>query len=252
MTKYAFIESCKRLTLGLGLVATLALATACSTAPPEDKTKDWNAEQLYRVAKKAIDSGNFETAIDYFEKLEARYPYGDHAVQAKLDIAYAYYKNEEYDTAIASAERFLKLHPSSENADYAYYLKGLSYYERGKGLLEKYFPRDMAATDQTALQKAFDEFGALISRYPGSRYLSDAKQRMVFITNEMARHEHETAAYYFERGAMTATVNRINYLLTNFPNYPKKSEALKLLQQAYLKQGLDELAQSIEKIILLN
>ena len=99
----------------------------------EDKTKDWSVQRLYDAAKGALDGGDYETAIDYYQKLEARYPFGRFAQQSQLEVGYAYYKYEEPASALAAVDRFIKLYPGHPSLDYAYYLKGLINFNRGKG-----------------------------------------------------------------------------------------------------------------------
>src|SRR4030095_15700529 len=113
-----------------------ALIAACSLLPPNnDETKGWSAQKLYAEAKDNLNDGNYEKAIKYYEKLEARYPYGRYAQQAQLEIAYAYYKNTEPAQAVTAAERFIKLQQNHPNVDYAYYLKGLANFNGDLGWL---------------------------------------------------------------------------------------------------------------------
>jgi len=217
--------------------------TGCSTkaAKPIDEQNasqsDGDAEQLYRKAKSALDRNQFDTAIVEFENLEATYPFGDHAQQAQLDISYAYFKQGEYDNAVAGVERFLKLYPQSELTDYAWYLKGLVNFSRGRTLLERLVPRKPHKLDQAWLRNSFNDFSTLIQKYPDSSYVADARQRMVFLRNEMARHELATAQYYYKRSAMVAVINRINYMLEQYADSPYSADGLALLAQAYLQLG---------------
>ena len=214
----------------------LALLTSCATPqePPPDAD---TAEGLYRGAKRALNQGDFLTAIATFETLGARYPFGTYTQQAQLDIAYAYLKQDEFDNAIASADRFIKLYPRSENIDYAYYIKGVSHFSRGGSVMERLFPRDMAKVDQNWLRAAFAEFDTLIRRFPESRYSQDAQTRMAFLKDEMARHELITARFYYDRGAMVAVVNRINFLLERFDGSKHVPNALALMASAYQSLG---------------
>jgi len=155
------------------------------------------AEQLYVAAKRALNQGDFLTAIATFETLGARYPFGSFTQQAQLDVAYAYLRQDEFDSAINAADRFIKLYPRSETIDYAYYIKGVSHFSRGGSAMERIFPRDMAKVNQMWLSSAFAEFDTLVRRFPDSQYAPDALERMAYLRNEMARHELITASFYF-------------------------------------------------------
>ena len=125
------------------LLAVLILFTSgCSWLPEQiDETKDWSANRLYSEAKQKLNEKNYEKAIEFFEILEARFPFGRYAQQAELEIAYAYYKYDEPDLAIASADRFIKIYPRHPNVDYAWYIKGLTNYNRGQSIVTRFCPR---------------------------------------------------------------------------------------------------------------
>lgn len=210
------------------------------------------ANELYAKAKRTLDKGQYEIAVTEFENLEATYPFGDFAAQARLDIAYAYFKLTESDNAIAAVDRFLKLYPQSENADYAFYLKGLVNFSRGKSLFEKLVPRKPYRLDQSALRTSFSDFATLVRKYPESIYAEDSRKRMVFLRNEMARHELSTAEHYYERSAMVAVINRINTMLDQYADSPHTAEGLALLVRAHIALGNTQIAQDTIKILELN
>lgn len=234
------------------LLTLLVLLSGCANneviVPPQNQ----NAEQLYKSAKKRLDQGDFLGAVEGFETLGARYPFGNYTQQAQLDIAYAYLKQDEYDNAITSADRFIKLYPRSENIDYAWYMKGLANFSRGGSVLERLFPRDMSKVNQAWLRAAFADFDTLVSRFPGSVYAPDAIERMRFLHNEMARHELDTAKYYYQRGAMVAAVNRIQYLLSHFEGSIHVGNGLAIMASAYKSLGQVELQQDTLRVLALN
>jgi len=224
-----------------------ALFSGCASTAPIDETS--SAEELYRSAKRSLNQGDFLTAIDTFETLGARYPFGSFTQQAQLDIAYAYFKQDEFDNAISSAERFIKLYPSSDSIDYAFYMKGLSHFSRGGSFMERMFPRDMARVNQNWLRSAFAEFDTLIRRFPDSKYVPDAMERMAFLKDEMARHELTTARFYYQRGAMIAVVNRVNFLLEHFDGSKHVPNALALMASAYGSLGQADLKKDTLRVL---
>ncbi|OED40693.1 hypothetical protein AB833_11570 [Chromatiales bacterium (ex Bugula neritina AB1)] len=249
-----------------GLALSIALAlSACSSNPNKDSDPGPAAgqtvsgtpargtpEDLYLKAKKALNKNQYESAVEKFENLEATFPFGDFAAQARLDIAYAYFKLSELDNATAAIDRFLKLYPNSDQGDYAYYLKGLVNFSRGKSLFEKIFPRKMHQLDQTALRASFGDFSTLVRKYPDSIYAEDAKHRMIFLRNEMARHELVTAQYYYKRSAMVAVINRINIMLDQYADSPHTADGLAVLARAHLALGNTQLAEETIKVLELN
>ena len=136
--------------------------------------------------------------------------------------------------------------------DYAYYLKGLVNYDQNLGLLEKYMPSRIRDRDQTASRDAFADFRELLRRYPDSRYASDARQRMVFLRNNLAAYEIAVGEYYYRREAFIATVNRARYVLENYPGTPQNAEALMLMHMAYNELQMTDLADSAFEVLEIN
>lgn len=236
------------------LVSLLFILTlsACGPEVEIDPTLNWSAEQLYYEARDQLESENYLTAIEYFENLESRYPFGKFAVQAQIDGAYAYYKYDEPDSAVASLDRFIKLHPRHESVDYAYYLKGVVNFERGGTILDLLAERDISTFDKTLMQTSFNDFSLLLRRFPDSRYATDARQRMVFLKNELARADLRTAEYYASREAWVAVANRTQQILKDFGDTTSAKSALYLQLQAYQALGLEDLRLDTQRIIDLN
>ncbi len=233
-------------------VAALALGGVACSSKDYDPTRDWSKERLYRQAKSSLEAGSFEQAIDYFETLESRYPFGPLALQAQLEIAYAYYQFGQEQSAISALDRFIKLHPTHEGVAYAYYLRGLIRYNRGRTFVNDVFPRDMSQMDQGRLRQAFADFRRVVEQHGDTRYAEDARQRMIYLRNQMAKHELETARFYFERAAYTATLNRIEYLLANYDGASAVPEALALQVRAYEQLGLADLAADARRVLRRN
>ncbi len=231
----------------------LLMVTACGLLPEvQDETKNWSAQKLYTSAKEEMNDSNYEKAIKYFETLEARYPYGRYSQQAQLEIAYAYYKSSEPVSAIAAADRFIKLHPNHPNVDYAYYLKGLVNFNEDKGMFAVLSDQDMTQRDPKAAREAFESFKELVTRFPDSKYTPDAAARMKYLVNALAYHDVHVARYYIKRGAYVAAANRAQSVVKNFPQSPAQEEALAVMVKAYDALGLKELRDDAHRILKLN
>jgi outer membrane protein assembly factor BamD len=228
------------------------LLGACGLFPDVDETKGWSAEKLYTEAKERLNNALYEEAIKYYEKLEARYPYGRYAEQAQLEIAYAYFKDQEPAQAITAAERFIKLHPNHPSVDYAYYLRGLANFNDNLGILGHIGDQDMTERDPKATRQAFDAFRELATRFPDSRYTPDAIARMNYLVNALAAHEIHVARYYMKRGAYVAAANRAQFTLKTYPRAPANEEGLVILVQAYDALELTDLRNDAERVMKKN
>jgi outer membrane protein assembly factor BamD len=210
------------------------------------------AAELYADAKKSLDQRNWRRAVQEYKLLQTRYPFGRYTEQSMLDLGYAHYKAHQPENALSTLDRFIRTYPAHDNVDYAYYLKGLVNFEENLGVLERIMPERVRDRDQTAALDAFSDFSELLRRYPDSRYAADARQRMVFLRNNLAAYEVSVAEYYMRRQAYIAVVNRARYLLENYPGTPENAEALKLLHQAYGELNMPELADDAFAVLEAN
>jgi outer membrane protein assembly factor BamD len=236
----------------LAMLAASMLLTGCGwfgdMFTREVEPNKMSVEQLYRRAKDAVSSGSYADAIKLYETLESRFPYGLPAQQAVLDIAYCQYKLGERALAVAAADRYLKLYPSGDGADYALYMKGLANFIEDLGLLSFIATQDLAERDQKAARDSYAAFKQLAEKYPSSRYHSDSVQRMRYLVNALSMNEVHIARYYFNRGAYQAAINRAQASITNFPNTPGNEEALRLIAQSHKALGNAQLAADTERV----
>lgn len=224
----------------------------CSSTEEKDDQADWTAEQLYTGAKKALNEKYYSKAIKLYEKLEARYPFGKYATQAQVDIAYAYYKDNEPDSALAAVDRFIKLNPTHAHVDYAYYLKGLINYNRGISFVDRFLPTDSSQRDPGAARESLRDFNELIGKYPHSAYLDDSRQRVTALRNNLAMYEVHVAGFYMRRGAFLAAARRCTEVVQKYPRTQAVPKALKIMEEAYKKLEMNDLAADAARVYALN
>lgn len=238
--------------LTLLLMLTLSACSAFSSREPVVAEENWTVDRVYAEAKAALNVNDYRTAIEYYEQLEARFPFGEYAQQALLDSAYAYYKTDEPETAIATLDRFMRVYPLNDNVDYALYLRGLINFNRDVGILEKYIPRDETQRDPGSALHALRDFTTLVNRYPTSRYSEDAAQRVVYLRNRLAQHELHVAGYYMRRASYLAAANRAKYVIENYPRTPAVPDALVIMAKAYKILELDDLSADALRVLERN
>src|SRR6185312_566254 len=188
----------------IALVTLLAFLAGCSLfhrGKKGDPLDTLPVEELYQHGVEALEAGNNDLAARSFERLVARFPFGPYTEQSQINLAYAQYKDGKPDDAYSTINRFIKTYPTHRHIDYAYYLRGLINFNRSAGMIERYVGQDMTKRDQANLRQSFDDFGALVTRYPESRYSPDARQRMVYLRNMMAQADLHIAVFYLRRNA---------------------------------------------------
>lgn len=224
----------------LFFLALFSFLAACSGKKVVDE--NLSERELYEQAQTDLNKNNYSAAIRKLQALESRYPFGRYAEQSQLELMYAHYKNRDYEAVNATADRFVRLHPQHENADYAYYMRGLAAFEQDRGILARFLPLDMTQRDPGATRDSYNEFARLIQRYPSSQYAPDAKQRMIYARNLLADYEVHAARYYIKRKAYVAALNRGRYIVENFQGTPAVPDGLAIMVQSYRILGMDDLA----------
>ena len=233
------------------IIMAVFLQAGCGTQE-NDETAGWSANKLYGEAKDELNSGNYQKAIKYYEKLESRFPYGRFAQQAQLELAYAHHKDNDAVSAAAAADRFIKLHPTHPNVDYAYYLKGIIWFNEDQGFFARLADQDPSERDPKAARDSFESFKELVKRFPESKYAKDSVERMQWLVNALASHEVHVARYYVARRAYVAAANRAQYALQNYPTATSLEEALFILVKSYDELGMADLRNDSERIMRKN
>jgi outer membrane protein assembly factor BamD len=205
-------------------------------------------DKLYDMAAQDLKSNNYKGAIEKLESLESHYPFTNAAKQGQLDLLFAYYKNKESESAIDQADQFIRENPTHPRVDYAYYIKGLVYFESGGGWLEDVFHADVAKRPPHESQKALQAFQVLLQQYPRSPYAADARQRAVFLRNRLADYELAVAQYYMKREAYVAAVNRARAVIENFDGSPAAIDALGIMAAGYRNLGIEPLATVADQV----
>ncbi len=234
------------LTLAL---ASLSFVLGGCSSKPIDPTSSWSPNKLYTEARDEARSGAYDKAIPLFEKLEGRAAGTPLAQQAQLEKAYAQYKGGEQVQAVATLDRFIKLHPASPALDYALYLKGLVNFNDNLGLLGGIVRQDLSERDQKVAKESFESFKELANRFPESRYTPDAKARMGYTINSLAQSEVHVARYYYSRGAYVAAINRAQTAIADYRDVPALEEAAYIVYKSYDALGMMQLRDDTKRII---
>jgi len=240
----------RHLRLSAILLVCAAALGGCSSEKSKDQTL--SAPDLYTQIQANLDATNYKTAIERLNTLQARFPFDDFGTQAQLDLIYANYMNRDYDAAVDAADRFIREHPRHPDVDYAYYMKGVAYFDPEVDFLRRWFGHDNFQHDPANAQKSFEAFALLIERYPDSRYLPDARQRMVFLRERLADFDWIVADWYMRRGAWVSALQRSYSIIQHYPQTPRTQDALQIMYSCYKKLGLEDLAASTQKILETN
>ncbi len=227
----------------------LTLLSACSSQ--EDRIARGSEQEVYERAQRYLKSSSWEMAIQTLQALEENFPFGSYGEHAQLELIYAYYRAGEYEASVASADRFIRLHPQHRNVDYAYYMRGIASFYNDSAF-SSVLSMDATQRDPGTAKDAFNYFAQLLNLYPDSAYALDAKKRMTFLRNTLARAEINIANYYFKRGAYLAAANRGRWVVENMQETPAVPDALAVMAQAYHLVDMQALSDDAAQVLAHN
>ena len=237
-----FRSSVRQRVCAVVLLAATLLLGACASSGDDEAYVERPVEELYNQALDHLEAGEPISAARAFEEVERQHPYSQWATRAQVMAAFAFYQANQYDDAIAAAQRFIDLHPGNENVPYAHYLIGVSYYEQMSDV----------GRDQRMTQQALQAFDALIQRFPGSAYARDARLKADLAHDHLAGKEMEIGRYYLRRGQYVGAINRFRSVIDNYQTTTHVPEALHRLTEAYLALGVEAEAERTAAVLGAN
>ena len=235
----------------LALCLTCLATTGCHIFGRK-KRQEANPAILYKEAHRALVNYNYKGAIKIYENLTARFPFTDEARQGRIDLIYAYYRDNEADSATDAADEFIRENPTHPRVDYAWYIKGLVYFSQPANLVERVFHADLSKRPPNNELKAFDAFKTVVEQFPKSAYAYDAHQRMIFLRNRLADYDVHVADYYMRRGAYVGAARRANECIEDYDGAPAVQQALQIMISAYDKLGLKDREAQVREVYELN
>ena len=201
-----------------------------------------DVDTLYNLARDRLDRRQYKLAAQLFDEVERQHPYSIWARRAELMSAYSYYLGRSYNDSIASAQRFLSIHPGNRDAPYAYYLIAVDYYEQINDVTR----------DQKITQQALDALGELVRRYPDTKYAADARLKIDLVNDHLAGKEMEIGRFYQRRAEWLAAVIRFRVVIDKYPTTTHTPEALERLTESYLALGVPAEAQKAAAVLSNN
>ena len=230
-------------------VAAIALALSAACGNRDATVLAIGDQQLYEEGAEHLRNGNYAGALLSFQNLSVQYQFSPWARQAQLDMIYAYHQSGQPESALDVAETFIRENPRQPEVAYCLYMIGIIRFDREPNFIERMFRVDVTQRPPLETQLSFDAFEELIRRFPDSKYVDDARQRMVFLRNRLATYENHVARYYLDRGAYVAAINRAKYAIERYPGAPELQRSLTLMIEAYDALGMSELARDAERVL---
>jgi outer membrane protein assembly factor BamD len=160
-------------------------------------------EELYNGALNQLYLKNYEESARLFDEVERQHPYSAWASKAQLMAAFAQYQDSMYDDAINTLDRFIQLHPGHKDIAYAYYLRGISYYEQISDV----------ERDQKMTRLALANLDEVSRRFPDSKYARDSRFKMDLTRDHLAGKHMSIGRFYLSSGEYLAAINRFRTVI---------------------------------------
>ena len=167
--------------LALSMLAAPLLLSGCMSSEKDidlstyvDNTEP--GDVLYNQALANLNAGRLDEAAKKFAAVDRQHPYSEWARKSMVMSAFTNYRQANYDDAISSAKRYLTLYPSTDDAAYAQYIIGLSYFKQIEDVTR----------DQKEAKLTIQTMQELVTRWPNSEYAEDAKAK-IRVANDQCR-----------------------------------------------------------------
>lgn len=246
----------KSVRISSAIILSAILLAGCSSFGKKKDTNEfagWSVDRIYNQARDELNNKDYKRSSELLEAAIAQYPFSAEAVQAQLELPYVYWKDDERSRALAATDRFIATNPSHPKIDYIYYIKGIIHYNQNVGFLPAItVSSKLNDRDPQSAKKSFAAFKTLVEKFPNSRYVKDSRERMILLTENLAKQEISIANYYLERGAYIAAVNRSQEILRNFDGTPATESALIIMIKAYEGLKIDTLRDDTRLVLLKN
>ncbi len=215
--------------IGLVLIAVLTGCATTSTVDNEQMARD-TAEKIYANGRSALLGQDYQSASQYFKKLEANYPDSPYNQQAQMELAYAYFKAGDFSASIATSERLIRNYPENDNLDYSLYLKALASFEQASQLIAH---SQDSENSILAAQTALRNFNDLTTQFPQSKYQQDADKRIDYLQEQLAQYEVTAARNAIEQGNHASAVVHARNVVENYPQTRSAADALAIVDMGY-------------------
>ncbi len=217
--------------IAISLFALLLAGTvACTNKKVSNPIASVDSKQpdkvLFDKAMDAMKHNRFDVARLTLQTMINTYPDSEYIARAKLSLADSWY-DEGGTASLAQAEAeyndFKTFFPNMPEAAEAQLKIANIHYEQ----MEK------PDRDFTHALRAEEEYRNLISEFPDSKLVPEAKRKLLQVQEIVAEREFEVGKFYYLRQSYPAAIARLRTLEDRFPLYSKADEGLYLLGQSY-------------------
>ena len=214
--------------------------TACSSDDVDDLALDETpAAQLYNEGLALANEGSYSRAAQKFADVDRLYPYSELGRKSMIMQTYSWYTSGNFPEAISAGKRYVTLYPGSEDAAYAQYIIGQSYFNQIPDITR----------DQEMTERALDAMNELVRRYPESEYANDGRKKIQITRDQLAGKEMDVGRFYLRKRNYIASINRFKNVVQAYQTTRHVEEALARLTESYYSLGVISEAQTAAAVL---
>ncbi len=199
-------------------MAMIAALTACHHGPKNYRPVvnpefvNQSKEQIFAKAEDLYNKRKWVKARSYYSHVYENYPNDPLGRRSLLRIADTYFNQGDAVNLVEAQYKyrdFINRYPGSDRADYAMLqIANVAFKQMEK-----------PDRDQQKTREAIDKFNEMIRTFPRSPLRADAEKNLNEALDRLAKHEHVVARFYIKRKSYLAAVQRLNFLVEQYPNY---------------------------------
>ena len=212
----------------------LLLLFSCSTNEKKITDIDKNDKEIFEKGIQLIEEKKFKESINQFIKIKDEFPYSKYSSHSQIYNAYLNFELNKPDQAILLLNEYISMNPDGLFTEYANYLIAMCYYIKVSD----------PNRDSKFTKISIEKFKKIIKTNPNSNYAKDAKFKLEYLRNYLARKEFEVGMYYLKNNAPSPAIKRFSTIISDYQGSSIIPQTLYRMYEAFeilnLKKNSDQ------------
>ena len=182
------------------------LLFSCSTNEKKITGSKDNDEEIFEKGIQFIEEKKFKESINQFIKIKDEFPFSKYSNHSQIYNAYLNFELNKPDQTILILNDYISMNPDGIFTEYAEYLIAMCYYVKISD----------PNRDSKFTKIAIEKFKKIIKTNTDSKYAKDAKFKLEYLRNFLARKEFEVGMYYLKNNAPSPAIKRFSVIISDY------------------------------------
>lgn len=215
----------------------IALLGGCASS---SEYEGLDSEELYAVGAREFEAGEWDKAIEVFERLVFADPTFAQLVETRMYLARAYYNKGEFITSVSEFTRVLDRNPGHALAPQA-----------SLGICQSFVAQSPhVQRDQTFTIQAWTACQNTVVDFRGTEVAAEAEELRGRMEERLAEKIFISGDFYYRRKLYHSGIIYFNDLLNQYPRGDWASQSLLRLYQSYVALEWDVEAEEVRERLL--